>query len=94
MVNSIYEEMTSSEKEVATYLQEINIWWQYEQPIYVLDDKDRPRVWTPDFYLSELGIYIEVCGSKNFNYEFREKVYKKNKVPIIFIHRYKEKEAW
>ncbi len=94
MAVSVYEDMSNSEKEVADYLQTLNIWWQYEQPIYVSDEKDRPRVWTPDFYLPELGIYIEVCGSKNFDYEYRAKIYKKNRVPLIFIHRFKDKKYW
>lgn len=90
----VYKDMRKSEKEVADYLQKLNIWWNFEQPIYVSDDKERPRVWTPDFYLPELGIYIEVCGSKDFDYEYRESIYKKNKIPIIFIHKYKTKEEW
>jgi hypothetical protein len=92
--NSIYSDMTLAEKEVAEFLRKIDIWWQYEQPVYVLDDKERPRVWTPDFYLPELGIYIEVCGSKRFGYEYREKIYKKNKISVIFIHKFKSKKDW
>ena len=94
MTQSVYEDMTKSEKEVADYLYELKIWWQFEQPIYVWDDKDRPRVWTPDFYLPELGIYIEVCGSEKFDYRYRAGIYKKNRVPVIFIHRFKNKKQW
>ena len=94
MQASIYDGMTDSEKEVANYLQQLKIWWQYEQPVYVQDEKKRPRVWSPDFYLPELGIYIEVCGSKNFDYDYREGIYKKNRIPVVFIHKYKEKNNW
>ena len=86
--------MNKSEKEVAEYLKKLNIWWLYEQPVYVWDEKDRPRVWAPDFYLPELGIYLEVCGSKDFDYNYRAKIYKKNRIPIIYIHRYKQKREW
>lgn len=86
--------MKNSEKAVADFLQEIKIWWKYEQPVYVWDEKDRPRVWTPDFYLPELGIYIEVCGSKEFNYDYRAKIFKKNRVPVIFIHNFKNPKDW
>jgi hypothetical protein len=92
--NSVYADMKDSEKEVADYLHRLNLWWQYEQPVYVLDEKKRPRVWTPDFYLPELGIYIEVCGSENFNYRYRSDIYFKNKLPIIFVHRYKNTKEW
>ena len=53
----------ASEKEVAKHLDKLGINWVYENPVFVYDDEGRPRVWTPDFYLPELGIYIEVCGN-------------------------------
>ena len=92
--DTVYGEMTKAEKEVADYLQEINLYWIFEQPVFVSDDKERPRVWTPDFYLPELGVYIEVCGSESINYEFRKKVYAKNRIPVIFIHQFKEEGNW
>jgi hypothetical protein len=89
-----YADMTSAEKEVAEYLKEIKIWWQFEHPVFVYDERDRPRVWTPDFYLPELGIYVEVCGSEEFDYEYRFKIYQKNRISIIFIHNYKNPKDW
>ena len=91
---SIYDDMKDSERQVADYLQELDLWWWYEYPIFVYDEKDRPRVWTPDFYIPKLGMYIEVCGSEKFDYGYREKIYKKNGVNIIFIHFYKQQEKW
>lgn len=91
---SIYKKMTKSEKEVAELLKNLGIQWSYERPIFMWDENNRPRVWTPDFYLPELGIYIEVCGSQNFDYKFRNEVYQHNSIPIVFIHWYKEKEKW
>ena len=91
---TIYGDMTPAEREVADYLHSINIYWLFEHPIFVADEKERPRVWTPDFYLPELGIYIEVCGSENFNYEYRAQIYKKNRIPIIFVHFFKEENNW
>jgi len=76
-INSIYNDMTESEKEVANYLTKLNLYWIYQAPVFVYDEKDRPRVWTPDFYIPKLGIYIEVCGSKNFNYDYRDNIYRK-----------------
>ena len=94
MNNSISDGMTGSEKEVEDYLRKLMLIYLYEQPVFVTDDKDRPRIWTPDFYLPELGIYIEVCGTKKFDYDFREKIYEKNNTPIIFIHQYKNPAEW
>ena len=93
-MDSIYADMEYSERQVANYLKELDLWWIYESPIFVYDEKDRPRVWTPDFYIPKLGIYIEVCGSKKFNYEYRDKIYKKNEVHVIFVHFYKERKKW
>jgi len=94
MKDSVYDDMEESEKQVADYLRELDLWWWYEHPAFVYDEKKRPRVWTPDFYIPKLGMYIEVCGSEDFNYEYREKVYKKNGYNVIFVHFYKRREKW
>jgi hypothetical protein len=86
--------MTESEKQVAAYLKKLGLYWIFQFPVFVYDEKNRPRVWTPDFFIPRLGIYIEVCGSKDFDYEYRERVFKKNQIPVVFIHFYKEKEKW
>ena len=91
---TIYKGMTNAEKEVAKYLHSINLYWIFEHPIFVQDEKNRPRVWTPDFYLPELGIHIEVCGKERECYSYREKIFKKNRVQIIFIHQYKDSDSW
>ena len=94
MKYSVYADMGDSEKQVADYLRELDLWWVYEFPVFVYDEKKRPRVWTPDFYIPRLGMYIEVCGSEEFDYEYREKIYKKNGYPVIFVHFYKKEEKW
>ena len=86
--------MTNPEKEVAEYLKNIGIKWSYEHPIFVWDENKRPRVWAPDFYLVSFGIYIEVCGSEEFNYEYRMKILDKNGYRVIFLHLYKDTIKW
>ena len=86
--------MTRSEKEVANLLKDLGVFWKYEKPVYVQDDHNRPRVWTPDFYLVQYGIYVEVCGSKDFDYEYRRKIFDRNDYHVIFLHLYKEKDKW
>jgi len=46
---SIYDKMTSAEKEVAYLLKEMGIRWRYEHPVFVWDENKRPRVRAPDF---------------------------------------------
>jgi hypothetical protein len=86
--------MTRSEKEVAGLLKNLGIRWSYEHPVFVWDENKRPRVWTPDFYLLQLGVYVEVCGSKNFDYEYRRKIYDNNGFRVVFLHLYKESYKW
>jgi len=86
--------MMSSEIIVANYLDELGIDWVHEFPTFVYDDKERPRVWAPDFYLPNVGVYIEVCGSKTFDYDYRKMVYRKNGIEVIFLHGYKEDYKW
>jgi len=93
-MDSVYADMEDSEKEVADCLRELDLWWVYEFPVFVYDEKKRPRVWTPDFYIPKLGMYIEVCGSKDFDYKYREKLYRKNGYHVIFVHLYKERKKW
>ena len=91
MTGSIYSGMTDLEKNFAEFLkQELNFWWWYEYPVFVYDEKDRPRVWTPDFYIPKLGMFIEVCGSTDFDYEYREKIYKKM-VIMLFLFKHIKK---
>ncbi len=65
---SILEKMSEPEKEVAKFLDELGIWWKYECLVFLYDENDRPRIWTPDFFLPVKGVYVEVCGTGEFNY--------------------------
>jgi len=91
---SIYDKMTNAEKEVANVLKEFGIQWSYEQPVFVWDENKRPRVWAPDFYLVSFGIYLEVCGSERFDYEYRRKIFNQNGYKVIFLHQYKDLSKW
>ena len=92
---SVYSKMTNAEKEVADYLKYLNVYWEHEQPVFVRDDRDRPRVWTPDFYLPELPIYIEVCGAeRKESYDYRKKIYFKNSLDVAFVKTYEPKDRW
>ncbi|NIO37902.1 hypothetical protein GTO27_09395 [Candidatus Bathyarchaeota archaeon] len=96
-MDSTYDDMTNSERKVASYLDELSLRYVFQAPIFLLDLVDRPRIWTPDFYIPRLGVYIEVCGSEDFGergYKFRDKVYRKNEIPIVFVHTYKDSKDW
>ena len=75
-------------------MKKLGISWAYEQPVFVWDENKRPRVWAPDFYLVPFGIYVEVCGSENFDYEYRRRIFDRNGHKVIFLHLYKETDQW
>jgi hypothetical protein len=91
---SVYDQMTRAEREVADVLKDLGIRWSYEHPVFVWDENNRPRVWAPDFYLVHFGIYIEVCGSNQFDYTYRKEIFENNGHRVIFLHLYKDKHKW
>jgi hypothetical protein len=93
-MNEITTRMSYPERKVTEYLRHIGIDWTYEQPVFVWDDEGRPRVLEPDFYLHKIGIYVEVCGSRDFDYEFRKRIFSKNGCCVIFLHVFKGANRW
>ena len=93
MENGI-ERMSYPERKVADFLKKMNIEWIYEKPVFVWDDDGRPRVWAPDFYLNQFGVFIEVCGSSDFNYDYRKRIFTQNGYCVIFLHVFKRTEKW
>jgi hypothetical protein len=92
--NSVYNDMSKAEFMASQFLKQLNLYWLYEQAVYLLDDKGRPRVWTPDFYIPDLGLYIEIVGDgENPQYSWREMIYRNNHIPIIFVAPY-QIEDW
>jgi len=39
MKDSVYADMEDLEKQVAAYLRELDLWWIYEFPVFVYDEK-------------------------------------------------------
>jgi hypothetical protein len=91
---SIYDRMTNAEKEVAHMLKELGIQWSYERPLFIWDEYNRPRVWTPDFFLTQFGIYLEVCGTVKFDYSYRKMIFNRNGYHVIFLHLFSESIRW
>ena len=92
---SIYENMTYPERWVADYLQNsLDLHWRRETPVFVFDEENRPRVWTPEFYIPNLGINIEVCGKESYNYNDRKKIYDKNHINVNFLETYQHPQKW
>jgi hypothetical protein len=83
------------ERKVATFLHEINIFWQPQPHILVIDSYGKDRIVHPDLYLPDLGIYVEVCGrDREKYYNEKKKMYNNNHIPIIFVQTYKGERKW
>ena len=91
---SVYDKMTNAEREVFYYFKKVVFYWSYELQIFVWYQNKRPRVWAPDFYLAQFGIYVEVCGSKQFDYTYRRKIFGGNGYKVIFLHLFKDQKRW
>jgi len=89
-----WSKMTPVERDVAGYLDELGISYEFEYPVFVKDERGRPRLWTPDFYLIDIKIYIEVYESESFDLEYNKKIYAENKIDIIFLPLFKKDLMW
>ncbi|EMR75359.1 hypothetical protein MBGDF03_00848 [Thermoplasmatales archaeon SCGC AB-540-F20] len=86
---------SESEKRVAGFLDNLNIKWEAQPKVLVTDNYGKERTTYPDFHLPEFGIYLEVCGAERTDYyNNKKKLYEKNRIPMIFIHTYKEEQKW
>ena len=86
---------SNSERKVATFLHELNIYWQPQPHVLVKDNYDKERIVHPDLFLPDFGVYIEVCGrDRKEYYEEKKKMYNKNHITIIFIQTYKGEKKW
>ena len=70
---------SKGEIKIADFLDETGIKYLYEQGILVEDYQQKQRIWYPDFYLPEFGMYIEYFGVVN-DREYEKGIHKKNAV--------------
>ncbi len=89
-----YKDMSKSELEVAQFLNTRKLSWIYQHPVVVSDEKKRPRAWAPAFFLPEFGIFVEVCDKIKELEKYREKVYRKHSLPVIFVQYLNGKKEW
>jgi len=87
--------MTGEKRKVADFLTEKKFKWKFQPSISVIDTEDGLRPFISDFYLIDLGIYIDVYGAeRNRHHNRKREIYKKNKVPIIDVETYMNENDW
>lgn len=79
---------SSGERKIAQILNKYGIDFKYESPVLITDDQNKQRIWYPDFYLPEFGVYIENYGIEyNPNYDNgrikKQQVYQSMGLPVI-----------
>lgn len=88
---------SKGEYEIAKFLHEMNIDFEYEFPLAVVDG-GRVKIWYPDFYLKEYQIVIEYFGMYNYNEGYRESTEHKKSVfkecGIQFLPIYQLNKNW
>jgi len=90
---------SNGERKIAKFLDDILIKYRYEAGVLVNDKTNQPRIWYPDFHLTEYGIYLEYFGlAGNPDYrksiQVKESVYTKNHIDVISIYPWMFQEDW
>jgi len=90
---------SGGERKIAYFLDKNDIKYQYEPAILVNSPEGKPRIWYPDFYLSEFGSYIEyygLVGNRNYDrgVKAKEIVYSKAGLHVIPVDPWMFNKNW
>lgn len=83
-----HEYKSAGERKIADVLNKYGIDFKYELPVLINDSQGKQRIWYPDFYLPEYGVYVENYGIENTpDYDNgrikKQQVYRKMGLPVI-----------
>ncbi len=88
---------STGEYEIAKFLDKMDILFEYEFPIAVVDDS-KTKIWYPDFYLKEYQMVIEYFGMYSHNKQYRENAEYKKEVyktcGVQFVPIYDLRPNW
>lgn len=89
-IERIYNFKSEGERRIAEVLNKYKIDFKYEYPVLVKDNDRKIRIWYPDFFIPEFGVYLEYFGYENNpDYDngrkIKEKIYKQMKMEVISI---------
>jgi len=82
---------SEAERRIADFLESNSIKYHYETGLLVRAEEEKPRIWYPDFYLPELGAYIEyfgLVGRQNYDDGIRKKEIQYSKMGLEVIPVY------
>ena len=89
---------SKGEREIAEFLEEQQIAYQYEYPLAVVD-RGKARIWYPDFKLPEYGMIMEYFGmngddSYNEQMAHKMKVYQEAGINGIYLTESTMRGPW
>ena len=82
---------SEGERRIADFLESNSIKYHYEPGLLITPEEEKPRIWYPDFYLPELGAYIEyfgLVGRQNYDKGVRRKEIEYSKMGLEVIPVY------
>jgi len=90
---------SDGERRIAKFLDDNQFKYRYEAGVLIYDTKNQPRLWYPDFQLTEYGTYVEyygLAGNPDYRKSIRvkESVYAKNHIDVISIYPWMFREDW
>jgi hypothetical protein len=90
---------SEGERRIADFLEKNSVKYNYEQGVLVNFPYDKPRLWYPDFYLPEFGVYIEyygLVGRQNYDrgIKIKEAVYSKMGLDVIPVYPWTFADDW
>jgi hypothetical protein len=90
---------SEGERQIAYFLEDNSIRYQYEPGVLINDLHDKARLWYPDFALPEFASYIEyfgLAGKPEYDEGIKTKLstYKKMEMDVIPFYPWTFRENW
>lgn len=90
---------SEGECRIANFLENNSIRYHYEPGVLVNSPYDKPRIWYPDFYLPEFGVYIEyygLVGKQNYDEGIKRKevAYAKMGLDVVPVYPWTFADDW
>ena len=89
---------SQGERRLAGLLDSYDIRYRYEQGVLV-EDKEKPKIWHPDFYLPEFSVYIEyfgLAGNQDYDLGIKRKkhIYSEMGLDVIPVYPWTFYDDW
>ena len=97
--NSSAQFKSRGERKIAGFLEENDINFKYESGVLIYQSENMPRIWYPDFFLSEFSTYIEyygMVGDPDYDrgIKVKETAYAQMGLSVIPVYPHMFSEGW